>query len=378
MPQITIPAALLPADGRFGCGPSKVRVASSSTTSPRPAPPSSAPRTARPRSRTSSAACAPASASSSALPDGYEVVLGNGGSTAFWDAAAFGLIERRSQNLRLRRVRRASSPRPQPPRGSRRPHVRQAPTPARAATPEAVDGVDVYAWPHNETSTGVMAPVTRVAGDAGALTVVDATSAAGGIDFDARRDRRLLLRPAEELRLGRRPLVRAVLPRGDRAGRADRRQRPLHPRVPQPEERDRQLAPQPDAQHPGARDAAAAGEPARLDQRQRRPGLGRRPHPRVLVARSTTGRSASTTRPRSSTTPTTARRSSSRSTSTTRSTRPPSPRRCAPTASSTPSRTASSAATSCASPPSRRSSPTTCASSSPRSSTWSASSLIRR
>ena len=117
------------------------------------------------------------------IPDGYEVVLGNGGSTAFWDAAAFGLIEQRSQNLvygefSQKFAKAASAPWLQAP------HVIEAPVGTRSA-PQPVEGVDVYAWPHNETSTGVMAPVTRVHGDPGALTVIDATSAAGGVDFQA-------------------------------------------------------------------------------------------------------------------------------------------------------------------------------------------------
>src|SRR5699024_2870103 len=116
------------------------------------------------------------------LPDGYEVVLGNGGSTAVWDAAAFSLIERRSENLTFgefgaKFATAAAAPHPAAP------PVLDAPAGSRSEV-EVVEGVDVYAWPHNETSTGVMAPVARVHGDAGALTVIDATSAAGGIDID--------------------------------------------------------------------------------------------------------------------------------------------------------------------------------------------------
>lgn len=116
-------------------------------------------------------------------PEGYEVILGNGGSTAFWDAAAFGLIENRSQNLSFgefgaKFAQAASAP------WLSAPDVRSAPAGSRS-TPEVVSGVDLYAWPHNETSTGVSAPVTRVNGDPGALTVIDATSAAGGLWFEA-------------------------------------------------------------------------------------------------------------------------------------------------------------------------------------------------
>lgn len=118
-----------------------------------------------------------------ALPDGYEVLLGNGGSTAFWDMAAFSLIEKRSENLAFgefgaKFAAAAAAP------FLEAPHVIQVPGGQRADV-EVVEGVDLYAWTHNETSTGVMAPVTRVHGDPGALTVIDATSAAGGVLFDA-------------------------------------------------------------------------------------------------------------------------------------------------------------------------------------------------
>jgi phosphoserine aminotransferase len=179
---LTIPADLLPADGRFGCGPSKVRdeqVAALAAagrsllgTSHRQAPVKDLVGSVRERL-----------ASLFRLPDGYEIILGNGGSTAFWDAAAFGLIEKRSQNLTFgefggKFAAAAAAP------WLEAPDVRKA-EPGSIALPEPVAGVDVYAWPHNETSTGATAPITRVAGDDGALTVIDATSAAGGIDFDA-------------------------------------------------------------------------------------------------------------------------------------------------------------------------------------------------
>lgn len=182
MPDVTIPTDLLPADGRFGCGPSKVRpeqvaylagpAAELLGTSHRQAPVKNL--VGRVRSGLSELF---------RLPDGYEVVIGNGGSTAFWDAAAFSLIEQRSQNLVFgefggKFAKAAKAPWLQAP------HVIESPAGSRAEA-EVEAGVDVYAWPHNETSTGVMAPVRRVHGDAGALTVVDATSAAGGVDFDA-------------------------------------------------------------------------------------------------------------------------------------------------------------------------------------------------
>lgn len=178
---IEIPRDLLPADGRFGCGPSKVRPeqldallaagAGLLGTSHRQAPVKNLVGSVREQL-----------ASLFRLPDGYEIITGNGGSTAFWDAAAFGLIENRSQNLVFgefggKFASAAAAPWLQSP------DVRKAEPGSRTAA-EVVEGVDVYAWPHNETSTGVSAPIDRVAAE-GALTVIDATSAAGGIDFDA-------------------------------------------------------------------------------------------------------------------------------------------------------------------------------------------------
>jgi len=182
MPEITIPTSLLPADGRFGCGPSKIRPEQIAAladagrsllgTSHRQAPVKQLVGRVR-----------AGLAELFRAPDGYEIIVGNGGSTAFWDAAAFGLIEQRSQNLVFgefggKFAKSAAAP------WLTAPDVREVAGGSRV-DPETVEGVDVYAWPHNETSTGVMAPVRRVAGDEGALTVIDATSAAGGVDFDA-------------------------------------------------------------------------------------------------------------------------------------------------------------------------------------------------
>ena len=180
MSHITIPSPLLPIDGRFGCGPSKIRPeqlnqlttagAALLGTSHRQAPIKDL--VGRVRSGLGELF---------RLPDGYEVVLGNGGSTAFWDAASFGLIERRAENLSFgefgsKFAQAAGAP------WLKAPKVITAEGGSRAEI-EILDGIDVYAWPQNETSTGVMAPVKRV--DADALTVIDATSAAGGIDFEA-------------------------------------------------------------------------------------------------------------------------------------------------------------------------------------------------
>lgn len=116
-------------------------------------------------------------------PEGYEVVLGNGGSTAFWDAAAFSIVESQAQALvhgefGSKFASALTNPWLKTPtviRGE----------PGSRATLEAQAGVDAYVYPHNETSTGVVTGVTRVKhADSGALMLTDATSAAGGIDFE--------------------------------------------------------------------------------------------------------------------------------------------------------------------------------------------------
>jgi phosphoserine aminotransferase len=182
-PAIVIPRDLLPADGRFGSGPSKVRpeqveyLSSLGTTvlgtSHRQAPVKNLVRRVR-----------EGLAAYFSLPEGYEVALGNGGTTAFWDAAAFNLVRDRAQHLAFGEFSSKFA------KVTRRAPFLGEPTVVTAeagslAAPAAEAGVDVYAWPHNETSTGVMAPVRRVEGaDDGALVLVDATSGAGGLPVD--------------------------------------------------------------------------------------------------------------------------------------------------------------------------------------------------
>jgi phosphoserine aminotransferase len=122
------------------------------------------------------------------LPDGHEVVLGNGGATAFWDIATFCLIEQRSQHLSFGEfsAKFAAAAKAAPHLGE--PSVIKA-EPGDAAVARAEEGIDAYCWPHNETSTGVMARVTRPEGigsaaDGGALVLIDATSGAGGLPVD--------------------------------------------------------------------------------------------------------------------------------------------------------------------------------------------------
>jgi phosphoserine aminotransferase len=181
--SITIPANLLPKDGRFGAGPSKVRpeqmdalAAASATllgTSHRQAPVKNLVGSVR-----------KGLSEFFRAPEGYEVVLGVGGSTAFWDIAAFGLVDSKAQHLSFgefgSKFAAATNKAPFLDASS---IIKAEPGTRPEATAEA--GIDVYAWPQNETSTGVAAPVKRVAGaDEGSLVLVDATSAAGGLDVD--------------------------------------------------------------------------------------------------------------------------------------------------------------------------------------------------
>ena len=181
---VTIPAELLPLDGRFGCGPSKVRPAQIDYLA-------SVGRTVLGTShrqgpvRNLVAQIRDGLGDLFSLPEGYEIVLGNGGSTAFWDIAAFGLVRDRAQHLAFGEfsAKFASVTRKAPFLGD--PTILTG-EPGTLPSPRAEAGIDVYAWAHNETSTGVMAPVRRVQGaDEGALMVIDATSGAGGLPLDA-------------------------------------------------------------------------------------------------------------------------------------------------------------------------------------------------
>ncbi len=179
--HIVLPDDILPADGRFGSGPSKIpagaleALAATGTslmgTSHRQAPVRDTVGRVRDGLR-----------QLFSLPDGYEVVLGNGGATAFWDIATFGLIREKSQHLSFgefsSKFAKAAAAAP----FLAEPSVITS-DPGSLPTPKAEDGVDVYAWAHNETSTAVMAPVQRVTDD-DSLVLIDATSGAGGLPVD--------------------------------------------------------------------------------------------------------------------------------------------------------------------------------------------------
>ncbi|NLT53425.1 MAG: phosphoserine transaminase [Actinomycetales bacterium] len=180
---VTIPPDLLPSDGRFGCGPSKVRpeqveyLASIGRTvlgtSHRQKPVKDI--VARVQDGLSSLF---------SLPEGYEVVLGNGGATCFWDIAAFNLVRDRAQHLAFGEFStKFANVTTKAPFLGESTVIKGAP--GTLPVPVAEAGIDAYAWAHNETSTGVMAPVRRVEGaDDDALVLVDATSGAGGLPLD--------------------------------------------------------------------------------------------------------------------------------------------------------------------------------------------------
>ena len=182
MSDIKIPENLKPVDGRFGCGPSKIlpnSIANLATnyqnvlgTSHRQKPVKEVVGLVRSGLK-----------SLFSLPDGYEVIIGNGGSTAFWDIATFGLIENKSQHLVFGEFSsKFALCATQAPMIAEPTIIKAEPGSHPEVKVEA--GVDVYALTHNETSTGVMMPINRPAGSDGALVLVDATSAAGGLDLD--------------------------------------------------------------------------------------------------------------------------------------------------------------------------------------------------
>ncbi|PSL54035.1 phosphoserine aminotransferase [Saccharothrix carnea] len=180
--SLVLPSDLLPSDGRFGCGPSKVRPealaalaaegAALMGTSHRQKPVKSLVGSVRAGLR-----------ELFSLPEGYEVVLGNGGTTAFWDAAAFGLVRERAQHFTYGEFssKFAKVTNDAPFLGE---SIVVKADPGSAPEIAYAEGADLVGWAHNETSTGVAVPVSRPAGSDGALVAIDATSGAGGLPVD--------------------------------------------------------------------------------------------------------------------------------------------------------------------------------------------------
>ncbi|QGU03992.1 phosphoserine transaminase [Corynebacterium comes] len=178
----TLPADLIPADGRFGCGPSKVRPEQIQAivdggrdiigTSHR-----------QPAVKNVVGSVREGLADLFSLPEGYEIILSLGGATAFWDAATFGLIEKKSGHLSYGEFSSKFAKAAKQAPWLDEPTVIEAPA-GDAPAPQAIEGADVIGWAHNETSTGAMVPIVRPEGSEGSLITIDATSGAGGLPVD--------------------------------------------------------------------------------------------------------------------------------------------------------------------------------------------------
>lgn len=182
-PEIVIPAELLPVDGRFGAGPSKVRPEQIQALVEKSVSVMGTSHRQKPV-KNEVAALRAGLAEMFALPAGYEVVIGNGGTTAFWEIATFGLIRDRAQFLTFGEFgsKFASSAKAAPFLGEQSVNGSDA---GDAPDFVAQPGIDAYCTPHNETSTGVAIPPVRPAGaDKDALVLIDATSGAGGLPVD--------------------------------------------------------------------------------------------------------------------------------------------------------------------------------------------------
>ena len=178
---IRIPSELLPSDGRFGSGPSKVRDAGVSALAAA-APKYLGTSHRQPTVKTVVSRVRAGMSQLFSLPDGYEVLLANGGSTLFWDAAAFGLIERRSEHLVIGEFSSKFAKVALDAPHLESPSVINCETGSVPPLLRPDSSIDTCAFPQNETSTGVACPVIRPPGDS--LVLVDATSAAGGVRFD--------------------------------------------------------------------------------------------------------------------------------------------------------------------------------------------------
>ena len=263
-----LPEDLRPSDGRFGCGPSKVRpealakLADASDvmgTSHRQKPVKDL--VARVREGLGELF---------SLPDGYEVALGNGGTTAFWDAATTCLVRERALHLSYgefsSKFAKATAAAP----FLADPIVIEA-APGDAPAPAADPAADAIAWAHNETSTGVMVAVERPADAGDALVLVDATSGAGGLPVDVLQADAYYFAPQKGFGAEGGLWLAIAEPGRNRADRrARRRRRPLAARVPLTDHGARELAQGPDLQHARDRDPAVARRPDRVDACGRR------------------------------------------------------------------------------------------------------------
>ncbi len=277
MNDIVIPDALKPRDGRFGSGPSKVRpeaLAALAATGSSYLGTSHRQKTVKDvvrRVRTGLADLF-------ALPEGYEVVLGNGGTTAFWDIAVLNLVRERSQHLVFGEFSSKFAAATNAAPFLADPSIVKS-EPGTHPLPRAEAGIDAYALTHNETSTGVAMPLHRAEGaDDGALVLVDATSGAGGLPVDITETDVYYFAPQKSFAsdgglwlalMSPAAIERVAEVHGDRS---------LGAGVQRPADRHRQLAAGPDLQHPGAGHDLPARRAARLVQLAGRSGLDDRAH----------------------------------------------------------------------------------------------------
>lgn len=182
MSEIKIPDNLKPSDGRFGCGPSKILPASIANLASNYGKVLGTSHRQKPV-KVIVGEVITGLKSLFSLPDGYEVIIGNGGSTAFWDIATFGLIEKKSQHLVFGEFSSKFATAAKLAPMIDEPSVIKT-EPGTHPLPKIEADIDTYALTHNETSAGVMMPIIRPAGSEGALVLVDATSAAGGLAVD--------------------------------------------------------------------------------------------------------------------------------------------------------------------------------------------------
>ena len=177
----TIPSELIPSDGRFGCGPSKVRPEQLQAIQEHADIMGTSHR--QPGVKDVVGSIRSGLADLFQLPEGYEIILSLGGATAFWDAASFGLIRNKSAHLTYGEFSGKFATVSKKAPWLDEPQVVAA-EPGTAPDPSQLDGTDadVVAWAHNETSTGAMVPVKRP--DTDALVLIDATSGSGGLPVD--------------------------------------------------------------------------------------------------------------------------------------------------------------------------------------------------
>lgn len=285
---VTIPSNVLPEDGRFGSGPTKIR----------PEQIQALDKGARNLLGTSHRQTPIKQVVGSIreglseffqIPDGYEVVLGNGGASAFWDIACASLITRKAAFGTYGSFSSKFAKSAQSAPFLEEPEI-FAGEPGTYRLPELTEYVDTYCWAHNETSTGVAAPIKRIAGtkEQGALTLIDATSGAGALPVDISQTDAYYFSPQKAFGSDGGLWIAVLSPLQSNAPTASPkawifRRTPLDSSVPFPDFGHREFPQGSDAQHAGSGNADHAGKPGSLAQQQRWARLGFGPLRKVCV-----------------------------------------------------------------------------------------------